>query len=53
MIESYRIIANRIDAKRSKDKKRNYEKELEKRVELLQIKKDNVTLERFMAMVKV
>ncbi|CAL5209409.1 unnamed protein product [Lathyrus oleraceus] len=48
--KAQRIIANRISAKKSKEKKKNYEKELEKRVELLQIKADTVTAERMMAM---
>ncbi|CAK8573396.1 unnamed protein product [Lathyrus sativus] len=48
--KAQRIIANRISAKISKEKKKNYEKELEKRVQLLQIKADSVTAERMMAM---
>ncbi|CAI8604361.1 unnamed protein product [Vicia faba] len=48
-----RIISNRVAAKKSKEKKRKYEKELEKRVELLQIRADNVIAERVMAMNEV
>ncbi|XP_058755233.1 transcription factor VIP1-like [Vicia villosa] len=51
--KAQRIISNRVAAKKSKERKRNYEKELEKRVELLQIRADNVTAERVMAMNEV
>lgn len=53
MFGSCRIIANRVSAQKSKEKKRNYQKELKKRVELLKMKADNVTAERLMAMVKI
>lgn len=53
MFGSCRIIANRVSAQKSKEKKRKYEKELKKRVELLKIKADNVTAERLTAMVKI
>ncbi|KAI5400221.1 transcription factor VIP1 [Lathyrus oleraceus] len=48
--KAQRIIANRVSAQKSKEKKRKYEKELKKRVELLKIKADNVTAERLTAM---
>ena len=46
-----RILANRDAAKRSKEKRKHYEKELVKMVESLQIQADNATAERVIAMV--
>jgi hypothetical protein len=51
IIEDCRILANRDAAKRSKEKRKNYEKELVMMVESLQIQADNATAERVMAMV--
>ncbi|CAJ2629879.1 unnamed protein product [Trifolium pratense] len=47
--EAKRIIARRKAVKKAKEKKRNYVKELEKRVKSLQNQADNATAQRVMA----